>query len=90
MEELAKNPVLPLDDRVLERVNAALVGRPGLMAGGTSPTLGEGMTGMTENVNMNVKNESRTITAEIEVPQGGANGAILVQGRTIWRLGALR
>jgi len=50
------------------------------MAGRTSLTLAEGMTGMTENVFLNIKNKSKTITAEIEVPVGGANGAIIVQG----------
>jgi arylsulfatase len=80
MKEAEKNHVLPIDDRTVERVNAALAGRPDLMAGRTSLTLGEGMTGMTENVFLNIKNKSKTITAEIEVPQGGANGAILVQG----------
>jgi len=35
---------------------------------------------MMENVFINVKNMSKTITAEIEVPQSGANGAIIVQG----------
>ena len=38
------------------------------------------MAGMQENVFLNVKNKSLTITAEVEIPQGGANGAILVQG----------
>jgi arylsulfatase len=38
------------------------------------------MTGMTENVFLNIKNKSKTITAEIEVPAGGGHGAILVQG----------
>jgi len=50
------------------------------MAGRTSLTLAEGMTEMTENVFLNVKNKSVTITAEVEVPESGANGAILVQG----------
>jgi arylsulfatase len=80
MKEAEKNHVLPIDDRTVERVNAALAGRPDLMAGRTSLTLAEGMTGMTENVFLNIKNKSKTIIAEIEVPQGGANGAILVQG----------
>ena len=38
------------------------------------------MTGMSENVFLNIKNKSMTITAKIEVPEGRANGAILVQG----------
>jgi arylsulfatase len=72
--------VLPIDDRSAERFNAALVGRPDVMAGRASLTLADGMTGMMENVFLNVKNKSKTITAEIEVPPSGANGAILVQG----------
>jgi arylsulfatase len=80
MREAEKNHVLPIDDRTFERVNAAIAGRPDLMAGRTSLTLAEGMTGMTENVFLNIKNKSKTITAEIEVPESGANGAIIVQG----------
>jgi len=80
MKEAEKNRALPIDDRVLERVNAELAGRPDLMEGRTSLTLAEGMTGMTENVFLNIKNKSKTITAEIEVPEGKAHGAILVQG----------
>jgi arylsulfatase len=80
MQEAEKNYVLPIDDRVFERINAALVGRPDLMAGRTSLTLAEGMTGMTENVFLNIKNKSKTITAEVEVPDSGVHGAIIVQG----------
>jgi arylsulfatase len=56
------------------------VGRPDLMGGRTSITLAEGMTGMMEGVFVNVKNRSKTITAEVEVPQGSANGTIIAQG----------
>jgi arylsulfatase A-like enzyme len=80
MQEAAKYHVLPIDDRVFERLIPEIAGRPDLMAGRTSLVLAEGMTGMTENVFLNVKNKSKTITAEVEVPQGRANGAILVQG----------
>ena len=80
LQEAEKNQVLPIDDRTIERVNAAVAGRPDLMAGRTSLTLAEGMTGMSENVFLNVKNKSVTITAGVEVPKDGANGAILVQG----------
>jgi arylsulfatase len=38
------------------------------------------MQGMLENTFMNVKNRSSKITAELEIPAGGANGAILAQG----------
>jgi len=79
MKEAVKYSVLPLDDRTIERLNAGLVGRPDLMAGRTSLTVYQGMIGMSENVFINVKNRSHTITAEVEVPQGGANGVILAQ-----------
>jgi arylsulfatase A-like enzyme len=79
MKEAIKYSVLPLDDRTLERLNAGLVGRPDLMAGRTSLTVYEGMTGMSENVFINTKNRSHIITAEVEVPEGGANGVILAQ-----------
>jgi arylsulfatase len=80
MQEAARNHALPIDDRTIERTNAAIAGRPDLMAGRTTMTLAEGMTGMTENVFINIKNKSKTITAEVEVPEDGGNGAILVQG----------
>ena len=38
------------------------------------------MTGMMESVFLNVKNKSNTITAEVEVPAGGASGTIFAQG----------
>jgi len=41
LEEAEKNYVLPIDDRTVERVNAAIAGRPDLMAGSTSMTLAE-------------------------------------------------
>ena len=79
MTEAVKYSVLPLDDRTLERMNPATAGRPDLMAGRTSLTVYQGMTGMSENVFINVKNRSHTITADVEVPKGGANGVILAQ-----------
>lgn len=79
MREAVKYNVLPLDDRKLERFNAALVGRPDLMAGRTSLTVYEGMTGMSENVFINTKNRSHTITAEVHIPKEGAKGVILAQ-----------
>ncbi len=79
IKEAAANHVLPIDDRTVERMNAALVGRPDLMAGRSALTVYEGMTGMTENVFINLKNRSHAITADVEIPKGGANGVILSQ-----------
>jgi len=80
LQEAAKYGVLPMDDRFLERTDAAAVGRPDLMGPRTSLTLAEGMTGMMEGVFINVKNRSKTITAEVEVPAGGGHGTVIAQG----------
>ena len=44
------------------------------MGSRTSLTLYPGMAGMMENAFINVKNRSKTIAAEVEIPPGGANG----------------
>jgi len=80
LAEAARHGVLPMDDRVFERLDAALVGRPDLMGKRTSMTLAEGMTGMMEGVFVNVKNRSKTITAEVDVPANGGNGTVIAQG----------
>jgi arylsulfatase A-like enzyme len=80
VKEAIKYRVLPIDDRVVERVNAALAGRPDLMEGRTSLTLTPGMDSMSENVFINIKNRSLSITADVDIPEGGANGVILAQG----------
>ena len=80
MAEAEKYQVLPLDDRVIERFNAAMVGRPDLMAGRTSLKVYQGMRGMMENVFINTKNASHSITAEVKVTDGGGKGVILAQG----------
>jgi len=79
LKEAAKYNVLPIDDRVFERLDGDLVGRPDLMGKRTSITVAEGMSGMMESAFINVKNKSKTITAEIEVPEKGAHGTILAQ-----------
>jgi len=81
MSEAEKNHVLPIDDRLFERIIASNVGRPDLMQGRTSLTLAEGMTGMTENVFLSLKNKSHSITAEVVIPEATvANGILIAQG----------
>lgn len=80
LQEAAKNHVLPIDDRGVERLNPALAGRPDLMAGRTSLTVYSGMTGMMESAFINIKNRSYSITADVEVPKKDANGVIICQG----------
>jgi arylsulfatase A-like enzyme len=79
IKEAVKYSVLPIDDRTIERMNSAIAGRPDLMAGRTSLTVYEGMIGMSENVFINAKNRSHMITADVQVPKGGAKGVILAQ-----------
>ena len=77
--EAAKNNVYPLDDRSYERFNAAIAGRPDLMGSRTSLTLAHGMDGILENAFLNVKNTSKTITANLDL-KGNDRGIILSQG----------
>lgn len=80
MKEAEKYHVLPLDDRMLERGIPAVAGRPDVMGNRTSLTLSDGMDGITGSAFISVKNRSHSITAEIEVPESGANGIILAVG----------
>ncbi|MFY4730439.1 arylsulfatase [Nitrospira sp. BLG_2] len=80
MKEAERYRVLPIDDRTLERFDPAIAGRPDLMGGRKFLTVYPGMTGMMENAFINVKNQSKTITADVEIPAKGANGVILAQG----------
>ena len=77
-EALANN-VYPLDDRRYERFDPAQAGRPDLMGSRTSLTLADGMDGMLENTFINIKNRSKTITANVELA-GNDRGIILTQG----------
>ena len=78
-EEAAKNHVFPIDDRRAERFDASIAGRPDLMGKRTSLTVYEGMTGLMENVFINTKNRSYTITADVELANANTNGVIISQ-----------
>ena len=79
MKQAEKYHVLPLDDRLLERTNAEMMGRPTVMGNRTSVTYGEGMKGMGVDIFIDLRNKSYTITAEVAVDADG-NGAIVCQG----------
>jgi len=79
LEEAREHNVLPLDDRRIERFNAELVGRPELVKGNSQLLFG-GMGRLTESSLLNIKNKSHAVTAEIVVPETGADGVILAQG----------
>jgi arylsulfatase len=80
--EAVKHNVLPLDDRMAERANPEIAGRPQLIKG-TRQLLFGGMGRLTESSIVNCKNKSHAITAEVVVPQSGAEGVILALGGSI-------
>ena len=77
--EAGKYNVLPLDARMADRFNPELAGRPQLISG-DSLVLFPGMRSLTENGMLNLKNKSHSITADIVVPEGGADGVLINQG----------
>lgn len=70
--EAVKYDVLPLDDRQLERITAETAGRPALITGNSQLLYG-GMGRLSENSVVNIKNRTFAVTAEVEVPAGGAD-----------------
>jgi arylsulfatase len=78
-EEAVKYNVLPLDDRRIERFNSDLAGRPQLVRGG-SQLLFADMRRLSEHSVPNIKNKSHSVTAQVQVPDGGAEGVIVSQG----------
>jgi Sulfatase len=77
--EATKYSVVPLDDRRFERFNPDLAGRPQLIKGKSQILFG-GMGRLSENSVVTIKNKSYAVTAEIVVPDSGANGVIIAQG----------
>ena len=71
--EATRYNVLPLDDRVAERINPDLAGRPVLIRGNTQLLFG-GMGRLSENSVVSIKNKSHAVTAEIDVPEVGGRG----------------
>ena len=78
-KEAIKYDVFPIDDRRFERLNAEVSGRPDIMDGRKELTLYPGMPGMTENSFIDTKSRSLLITADLEIPKGGANGVVISQ-----------
>ena len=77
--ECVKYNVLPLDDRRVERFNTEISGRPALIKG-NSQLLFSGMGRLSESAIINLKNKSHSVTAEVVLPDGEANGVIIAQG----------
>ncbi|HZV79599.1 MAG TPA: arylsulfatase [Candidatus Binatus sp.] len=77
--EATKYNVLPLDDRRVERGNSDLAGRPTLIKSNSQILFGT-MGRLQENAVLNLKNKSYSVTAQVIVPDQGAQGVIVHQG----------
>jgi arylsulfatase len=77
--EATRYNVLPIDDRGIERAIPEIAGRPSLIQG-NSQLLFAGMGRLSENSVVSIKNKSFSVTANIEVPDAGAEGTIIAQG----------
>lgn len=78
--EAARNNVLPLDGRKLERLSAEFQGRPTFAGGRTSFTYYPGMLALPSGSAPNVLNKSFAIVADIEMTADSRNGAIFSLG----------
>ncbi len=77
LAEARKHQVLPLDASVAARIVAP---RPNITAGRTEFVYTRPMTGLPQGDSPFILNSSYTITADITVPEGGAEGMILTSG----------
>ena len=77
MTEAQKYDVLPLDNSTLSRWNTP---RPSLTGGRTRFEYFGELGGVPASAAPNILNRAYTITAEIEVPRGGAEGMIVTEG----------
>ena len=75
--EAKKNNVLPLDNSSLTRWNAP---RPSLTAGRTTFRYSGDLSGVPASGAPRILNKAYTITAEVQIPEGGAEGMIVTQG----------
>src|SRR5499427_8566089 len=75
--EATKYNVFPLDNSVLPRIVAP---RPSATAGRTVFTYSGELPGIPESDAPSILNKSYTITAEVEIPQGGAEGMLVTLG----------
>jgi arylsulfatase len=77
LTEAAKYQVLPLDNSILPRL---VTPRPSATAGRTEFTFKGENAGIPDGNTPSILNKDYTITAEITVPQGGAEGMIATYG----------
>src|SRR5262249_22220122 len=78
--EAAKYNVLPLDWRAIERLNAELMGRPRLAGDRKTFTYYPGQVALPNDAAAPILHKSWTLTADIQVPDGGVEGMIATHG----------
>jgi arylsulfatase A-like enzyme len=78
--EAARENILPLDWRAVERLSDQLTGRPSIAAGRNTFVYETPLVALPEASAPDLKNKSFTITAEVEVPADGGDGMIFTQG----------
>ncbi len=76
--EAARYHVFPLDDRRVERF--AAVDHPSYLAGRSELSYLPGVRRVPEGSAPDVKNRSFSVTAEVEVGEGGAEGVLVTEG----------
>ena len=75
--EATKHDVLPLDNSTLARWNTP---RPNLTAGRTGFSYSAPLASVPKSGAPNILNKSYTITAQVTIPKGGAEGMIVTEG----------
>jgi arylsulfatase len=75
--EAKKYDVLPLDNSTLARF---ITPRPSATAGRTKFTYTGPLSGVPASAAPSILNKSYTITADVEIPEGGAEGMIVTEG----------
>jgi arylsulfatase A-like enzyme len=78
--EAARENILPLDWRAVERLSDQITGRPSLAAGRNAFVYDTPLVALPEGSAPDLKNKSFTITAEAEIPSAGGDGMIFTQG----------
>ena len=76
-KEAAKYQVLPLDNTLVDRL---ITPRPSITAGRKEFTWTRPLTGTPNGDAPSVLNASYTFVADVEIPQGGAEGMLITQG----------
>jgi arylsulfatase len=76
--EAKKYHVYPLDATFAERADVSI--RPSLTRGRNTFTYYPGTVRVPEGTAPDTKNKDFTVTAEVEIPEGGADGVIITQG----------